>query len=107
MSLPTDHSTLDYAYEGLPYGSQPAKSSVDLKTLDYAFDGLPFFANSTVPDNTVLTPSTCLVTLTAPSVIVIPLERRFPGLRLEDQRISQYAAHLYPKVAIQDPALIP
>jgi hypothetical protein len=107
MALPTDHSTLNYAHGGLPYANQPAKSSVDLKTLDYADGGLPFFGNETVPPNVVLTPATCLVTVTAPSTLVIAFERRFPGLRVEDQRVSQYTAHLFPRVALQDPALIP
>jgi hypothetical protein len=107
MSLPTDHSTLDYAYQGQTYANQPAKSSVDLKTLDYAKDGQVFFANGTVPPDTVFTPATALLTITAPSTLVIAFERRFPGMRVEDQRVSQYTAHLFPNVTIQDPALIP
>jgi hypothetical protein len=107
MALPTDHSTLNYAHGGLPYADQPAKSAVDLKTLDYAHGGLPFFGNSTVPDNATLTATNNVILVTAPSILIVNVERRFPGIRSEDQRVSQYPAHLFPRVGVQDPALIP
>ena len=104
MALPTDLDTLNYTDGGLPFvqWSKPATDG-----LDVVDGGLPFWAAPTVPPDYTLAAGQNTVTLTAPSTYIKPLDRTFPLMREEDQRISQRVSHIFPVVAIQNPALIP
>jgi len=42
---PSELFSLDYAFNGEPFVSVPAKSDIDLGSMDYAFNGEPFVAN--------------------------------------------------------------
>ena len=48
MSLPTqtELKTMDYAYQGQPFVSVPAKSGMGLSSMDYAYLAQPFVTNS-------------------------------------------------------------
>lgn len=50
MALPTstDVSTLDYAYNGMPFGRVPATNLVNTFTMDYSYNGMPFVTNPSV-----------------------------------------------------------
>lgn len=47
MALPnkTDIQTLDWSYQGLPFGDVPANGTVITTTMDWSYAGLPFVTN--------------------------------------------------------------
>ena len=50
MALPTstDVSTLDYSYNGMPFGNIPTTNLVDTFTMDYSYNGMPFVTNPAI-----------------------------------------------------------
>lgn len=50
MALPTSNDvlTMDYSYNGMPFGDVPATSAVNTGTMDYAYNGMPFVTNPSV-----------------------------------------------------------
>lgn len=97
---------LDKKWRGIPFSDAALDPALDLETLDYKSRAIPFVTNVSGGD-TVLIAGTPVIQVSAPSVKGTTLERTFPLRRAEEIDSNSPLAHVFPYVAIQDPALIP
>jgi hypothetical protein len=96
--------SLDRLADGFPYADT---ASVDTGTLDYLGDGFPFVTNVSGTGDIIFVAGTPVITISAPSVKNIGLERTFPLKRAEEIDSNSPLAHVFPYVAVQDTSLIP
>lgn len=99
-------NTIDLVEHGLPFVFMAATPTDSLPTMDFAMTGLPMVTNPVSTDFTfaVLTNT---ITITCPATVINGLLRKFPLVRDEFVSSENEAAHVFPYVTIQDPALIP
>lgn len=98
-----DLTTLDIVYAGLPYVDfGQSRSGSD--GLDYVYAGLPWWAETI--GETLLAAGSNTITLTAGSLQVQTIERRYPGKRSEFVGETQ-DKHITPPFNIQYPEYLP
>lgn len=97
---------LDKAYAGLPFVMETYDATVDLSLMDYVDAGLPYATNPVGSDRSGYA-GTQTLTISAPSAGINGLLRKFPLVRNEFVSSENEAAHVFPYVTIQDPALLP
>lgn len=100
MGLPINHSTLDTDIRGMPYVAAPT-TLLDMGTLDNEGRGMPVWME---PLLIALDP--CVITITAPAVKFLVVQRAFPNKRAEMVGETQ-VKQIVPLFGIQDTASIP